>query len=431
MNLRLASYTLGCKVNQYETEAIIGEFLKNGFSLLPFREKADVYLINSCTVTAKSDKESKYSIRLANRLNPQAKIIVTGCLAQRQPAKLANLPGVVLVAGNLEKDRIFSLFKKAKALGETQAFVRDIQSRCHWDNLKIERFYTHTRAFVKIQDGCDAGCHYCLVPQVRGKPCSRPLDEVKKEIQRLIKQGVKEIVLTGIRLGRYGEDLYPRTTLARLLEYLDKEAELKRMRLSSIEPGEVNQELIQQIAGSQKVCPHFHIPLQSGDNEILHQMGRTYTREEYLDVINKIKEELPQATFSTDIMVGYPGEEERHFHNTIDLIKKIGFIHLHIFTFSPRESTQAANFPQQLSLSIKKRRSQKLQALAKELESSYWKTQKDKALEVLVEKKDKFGNLSGLTKNYLRVSFPGDFSLVNQLVKVRISEFPDRVFLEH
>ncbi len=431
MNLRLASYTLGCKVNQYETEAILEEFFRDGFRLVPFKEKADVYLVNTCTVTAKSERESKYAVRQAKRFNPRAKIIVTGCLVQTQGEELAGLPGVVLVAGNPEKEKILTLFKKALDSGKTQISVSDSPDRLTWDNLKIEKFHRHTRAFIKIQDGCDAGCRYCIVPRVRGKMISRPLPAVKEEIRRLINHGFKEIVLTGIRLGKYGGDLKPGTTLAEVLKELENEPELLRIRLSSLEPGEFTPGLIRQIAGSRKICPHFHIPLQSGDNEILFRMGRNYTGEEYLSLIGEIKRLIPEVSFSTDIMVGFPGEEEGHFRNTVDFLKNAGFNQMHIFTFSPRELTPAANFPGQVPLSVKKNRSRRLHRLAEELKRNYWGTRKDKTLEVLVEKKDKSGNLTGLTRNYVRLSFSGETSLINQLVKVRIGEFPQAVRVEN
>jgi len=418
MNLKIASYTLGCKVNQYDTEAIVGEFLKDDFSLVPFKGKADVYLINTCTVTAKADKESKYAIRQARRFNPRAKIVLTGCLVQRQPELLADFPGVILLAGNPEKAQIFSLFKKALTSGKKEIAVSDNKKRTSWENLKVERFYNHTRAFVKIQDGCNARCRYCLVPRVRGEMISRPKVEVKEEIKRLLKHGFKEVVLTGIRLGSYGQDLKPQSNLAEVLQELEEKDGLLRVRLSSLEPGELSPALIEQIAGSQKVCPHFHISLQSGDDEILSRMGRTYNRSQYQSLIKKIKARIPQATFSTDVMVGFPGEKERHFQKTKDLVKKIGFTHLHIFTFSPRELTPAADFSGQVPLAIKKRRSQELHQLAKKLKEKYWAAQKDKALEILVEKKDKDGNLTGLTRNYFRLSFPGKASLINHLVKV-------------
>ena len=431
MNLRLASYTLGCKVNQYETEAILGDFVRNGFRLVSFKEKADIYLINTCTVTAKSDRESKYAVRRAKRFNSRAKIIVTGCLAQRHPEKLAGLPGVVLVAGNLEKERIYTLFKTALDSGKTQISVSDSPGRFTWDNLTIEKFHRHSRAFIKIQDGCNAGCHYCIIPRVRGKMISRPLPAVKEEIQRLIKHGFKEVVLTGIRLGKYGEGLEPGTTLVELLKTLENESRLLRVRLSSLEPGEFTSGLIRQIAGSRKVCSHFHIPLQSGDNEILSRMGRNYTGDEYLNLIREIKKAIPEASFSTDVMVGFPGEEEVHFRNTVDFLGNVGFTQLHVFSFSPRELTPAANFPGQVPLSVKKKRSQKLHQLAEELKKSYWMTQKGKTSEILVEKKDKSGNLTGLTRNYVRLSFSGQTSLINQLVKVRIGEFARAVLVEN
>jgi len=430
-NRRLASFTLGCKVNQYDTEGIRADFLKNGFELVPFKAKADVYLINTCTVTAKSDKESKYVLRQAIRLNPEAKIIITGCLAQRCPELLADFPGVVVVAGNPDKETIFSLYQKALVTGETQVVVSDNRDKSIWSNLKIEGFHRHTRAFVKIQDGCEANCHYCIVPSVRGKSVSRPFSGVKEEIRRLINNGFKEIVLTGIRLGLYGKDLNPPATLSSLLEELEAETELLRIRLSSLEANEFTQELIEQISRSQKVCPHFHLPLQSGDNQILQRMGRTYTREEYFNLVKRIKQEIPPATFSTDIMVGFPGEEERHFKNTVDLIRDIGFIHLHIFSFSPRELTPAANFSGQIPLSIKIKRSQKLHRLDEELKREYWARQIDRELEVLVEKKDKQGNLTGLTRNYFRLRFPGEESLINQLIKVRIGRFAGMAAVVH
>ncbi len=423
MNLRIAGFTLGCKVNQYDTEAIIDTFLKNGFCRVPFSEKADVFLINTCTVTGKSDRESKYAVRRAKRFNPEAKIIVTGCLAQKFPQFFSDLPGVVLVTGNSNKDKIFSLFEKAVNSGKKQIAVVKNPDKTNWDELKIEQFHRHTRAFVKIQDGCESFCKYCIVPFVRGKSISRPLPEVQEEIGRLANHGFKEIVLTGIRLGLYGQDLNPRISLTDLLKQLENEKGILRVRLSSLEPNEFNEDLIGQVSGSRKICPHFHIPLQSGDNEILNRMGRKYTRENYLALIREIKAKIPQATFSTDVMVGFPGEKEKNFANTVDLVKTVSFLHLHIFSFSPRDLTPAATFPEQIPWPVKKKRSVQLHQLDRELKKWYWEKQRDREVEILVEKRNALGYLTGLTPNYFRVNFSGENSLINQLVKVKIGDF--------
>ena len=283
--------TLGCKVNQYEAQAIRERFLNHGFKEALAGKKADNYIINTCTVTANADKQSLALIRNCNRQNPKAKIIVTGCLAQKDSDSLRGLKGVD-----------FIISKKFFTSGVTD-------------------FSGHTRAFLKIQDGCNNFCSYCKVPLVRGVSKSRPLEEIVREARQLVKNGFKEIVVTGICLGSYGKDLSPKIRLAQALKSLDDIDGLPRIRISSIEPNDVSAELIERIAGSGKICRHLHIPLQSGDDEILRRMHRHYNRLDYLKLIERLKVCMPDIAISTDVMVGFPGENEIHFKNTLDKVK--------------------------------------------------------------------------------------------------------------
>jgi len=404
-------YTFGCKVNQYETQAIREQFLTSGFEEIGNGKVADIYLINTCTVTQKADADSLYYIRRARRENPKGKIIVTGCLTELDAEKIKGTRGADLVVKNKDKDKILS-----RLIGRnTQYAVRNTRG--------ISYFQGHTRAFLKIQDGCNNFCSYCKVPLVRGKSRSKPLSVLLKEAGRLVKNGIKEIVLCGICLGSYGKDLSPGISLVDAINGLAKIEGLLRIRLSSIEAADVSDELIERMAGSKKLCRHLHIPIQSGDDEVLKKMKRRYTRAGYTDLINKIKSRMPLVAITTDILVGFPGESDDNFRNTADLIRETAPLKTHIFPYSAREGTFAAdNYKQELSPGIIKERIALLNDIAADSAIEYKKQFLNRTMEVLIEGrvKDDRCYWRGRTNNYMKVMVKTALDLANKIINLRM-----------
>ncbi|MBA7702960.1 Threonylcarbamoyladenosine tRNA methylthiotransferase MtaB [subsurface metagenome] len=312
----VAFHTLGCKVNQYDTQAMI-EALAKDYKIVSSEEKADIYIINTCTVTSRADQKSRQYIRGIIRKNPEAFVAVTGCYAQRLPEEIARIQGVDLILGNEEKNGIASVLDQAGKNSRPEVFVENIDSRSRYDTLKVTRHQSHSRAFVKIQDGCQNYCSYCIIPYVRGKQRSRPLKDTLEEIEGLVRNGFREVVLTGIRLGSWGQDLNGRVTLATLLEKVSEIEDLKRVRLSSIEPRDLSEELIDRIAQLPKVCRHLHIPLQSGDGKVLKAMNRPYDTFYYQDLIERIREKIKGVAITTDVMAGFPGEGKGEFERPL------------------------------------------------------------------------------------------------------------------
>jgi len=393
--LTIKFHTLGCKVNQYDTQSIRERFLEQGFREIYERKRAaGFYLINTCTVTALADQKSRGIIRRCIKENPQARIIVTGCLAAKDSQKLAKIKGVSLIVSK-------SFFNEG-----------------------ISDFCGHTRAFLKIQDGCDNFCAYCKVPLVRGRSRSRPLGELVQEAQRLAEKGFQEIVLTGICLGAYGRDLKPKSDLVKVISALEKIDGISRIRLSSIEAGDVTDALINKLAGSAKLCRHLHIPIQSGDDEILKKMRRGYTREFYLKLIKKIKNKIPDIAITTDCLVGFPGEHEKHFRNTVDLVRRINPLKVHIFPYSPREGTSASR--RFGSSSVSQATLKKSIAILKSTASSCAKDYRQRFLgrkmPVLFEDRSKVkeGYWEGHTDNYIKVFFKSQGNLKNKLALVKL-----------
>jgi threonylcarbamoyladenosine tRNA methylthiotransferase MtaB len=387
-------FTLGCKVNQYDTQSIRERFLERGFSEVKDNEKADAYLINTCTVTSSADHKSRALIRSFIRENPKAEIIVTGCMVKYDRDLLLGIKGVSLIVSK-------SFFCEG---------VTDFQG--------------HTRAFLKIQDGCDNFCSYCKVPLVRGRSRSRPLNTVIKEGEALAAKGFKEIVLTGICLGSYGKDIGKSTDLSKVITGLEKIKGLLRIRLSSIEAGDVTDKLIALMAKSKKLCPHLHIPIQSGDDEILKKMKRKYTRKFYLDLIRKIRKNVPAVSITTDCLLGFPQESEKNFHNTLTLVKKIVPLKTHIFPYSARKGTLAYKFEGENSQSLVQERCRRLKDVCVKAALSYKKSFLNKTVKVLIEGKVKqSSNLwQGYSDNYLRVFVDSKANLKNKIVSLKLKE---------
>ncbi len=416
----VAFHTLGCKVNQYDTQAM-REALAKDCRIVSNKERADIYIINTCTVTNRADQKSRQQIRNVIRKNPKAFIAVTGCYAQRFPQRIAEIQGVDLILGNREKNGIASFLNGGEKNPEPEIFVEDVDSCSRYDTLSVSKHRSHSRAFVKIQDGCENYCSYCIIPYVRGKQKSRPLKDTLEEIEGLVRNGFKEIVLTGIRLGSWREDLNNGFTLALLLKKAHEIEGLRRIRLSSIEPEDLDEDLIDRIAQLPKVCSHLHIPLQSGDNEVLRRMNRPYHSSYYQDLIEKIRKKIKGVAITTDIMVGFPGEGEEEFGNTYNFIKKMKFSKMHIFRFSPRPGTPAAKLMKKSGEKEIKKKSERLLKLSFKMQEEFSRSFLGETLEVLVERK-RNNYLTGFTDNYIRVIFNGPEDLVNEIVKVKIGE---------
>jgi len=410
----VATYTLGCKVNQYETALIEEELTERGFRIVPFSQTADYYLINTCTVTLRTDQKCREYIRSALRKNYRAKIVVTGCYAQRSPQELREISPQCQVFDNSQKRQIAEyLARESSATEETGESSKKLAL--------ISRFPHHTRAFVKIQDGCRSFCSYCIIPYVRKEVSSRPISEVLSEVNGLVDSGYKEIVLCGINLGNY-----PR--LIPLLEKLNSLSRLQRIRISSIEPLHIDQEFVGAMKSLSKICHHLHIPLQSGDDHILKLMNRKYTTQDYQRIIEMVRKSIPDVGISSDLIVGFPGETEERFCNTYDFVKKMGFSKIHIFRFSPRPGTLASRLPERVSASEVRRRSRILGNLEKELREKFYRQYLNKELVVLFERKvrGKRENgkvlYSGFSGNYIRVLAPLGEEELNRLITVKIND---------
>ncbi len=401
-------YTLGCKVNQYDTQEIRERFLEAGFIEAKGKKAADIYVVNTCTVTAKSDKDSFYYIHRSHHENPRGKIIVTGCLAVLDRKRIKAQPGVSLVIPNSGKSRI----------------VSRLSNKYNRPKSGISFFEGHTRVFLKIQDGCNNFCSYCRVPLVRGVSRSRKFSEIVCEARDLVEKGCKEIVLTGICLGAYGKDLKPAKSLVDVITALEGFNGLLRIRLSSIEAGDVSDELINKMAVSSQLCRHLHIPIQSGDNKILGIMRRKYSREDYLELVKKLKKLLPQVAITTDILVGFPQEGEENFRNTIDLVKKIVPLRVHIFPFSPRPGTSAFNFPGRVPESLVQERVSRLRIISEQCCFSYRRRFQGNNVSVLIEGRYKEEPLfwEGYTDTYIKVLVRSRKNLKNQLVTVKLKK---------
>lgn len=409
-------FTLGCKVNQYDTQNIKEQFLRLGFKEIDNVKEADVCVINTCTVTSTADSKSRHFIHYAHRYNPKATIIVTGCYAQLNSDEIAKIPGVTYVVKNQDWGRFLNRLTGKRRSG-------NVETKGKGEG--ITNFSGHTRAFLKIQDGCNNFCSYCKVPLVRGNSRSRPIKEIIHEAEELAKNGFKEIVLTGICLGAYGKDLSPRMNLTAAVSAIEKIDDLLRVRLSSIEASDVSDELIRIIAESEKICRHLHIPIQSGDDEILKKMNRNYSHTDYQNLVKRLKSAVPEIAVTTDVLVGFPGESERNFNNTFGLIKKISPLKVHIFPYSRRSGTPAAdNFKEEIAPCIIKKRIFRLESLAKICSRAYKKKFLNKKMDVLVEGsvKECLGYLQGYTDNYIKVLFKSRQDLKNNLIPLKLKK---------
>ena len=406
--MRVAVTTLGCKVNQCESAGLTEDIAGLGHVVVPFREAADVYVVNTCTVTARTDYQSRQLIRQAHRRNPEAAIIVTGCYAQVAPEALAGLPGVVLVAGTAEKRAIPAILGHFSPSNKAIR-VSDLRRCPVFGNPAVSRFAGHTRAFLKIQDGCDAFCSYCIVPYARGKSRSLPVDDVLAGAARLSGSGHREVVLTGIHLGVYGLDLTPPTDLLSVVKRIEETAGLSRLRLSSIEPREVTEGLIEHMRHSKTLCRHLHIPLQSGCDRILGLMGRDYGASFFEALVSRVLSVLPEAAVGVDVMAGFPGETDEEFAQTLGFLERLPAAYLHVFPYSERPGTPAAGMPGKVPETVKSQRGKALRALDEKKRRLFAERLIGKTVTVLVEDRrdGATGLLKGFSGNYVPVLVSG------------------------
>lgn len=422
---RVAICTLGCKVNQYESAALAGLFQQRGYQVVDSESEADIYIINTCTVTHLGDRKSRQLIRRMSRINPDALIAVTGCYAQVSPEEVLEIPGVDLVVGTKDRGNLVDLIERTvKGQGQVKS-VSDYTAGDLFEEFPSLPLHGRVRAFLKIQEGCSNFCTYCIVPYARGPLRSRQPDKIIEEARKIIKEGFKEIVLTGIHTGAYGWDLNSGPTLAGLLQSLSEIPGLLRLRLSSVEPNDITPELVETLSGLKVFCRHLHVPLQSGDDEILQRMGRRYNTWEYARLASILRENLPDLGLTTDVMVGFPGETEENFNNSLKFIEKISFSRLHVFKYSPRRGTPAASFGGQVEPGVKEDRSRKLIETGKNLLANFAKAYVGHKLDVLVEQpfQEGGGLYEGLTGNYIKVVFPGNEDLRGEIVKVKAEKF--------
>ena len=415
MSCRFAIATLGCKTNQFESAAMEETLTAAGYRPVPFAEGADLVIINTCTVTSATDSQSRNLIRRARRHNADCRIVVTGCYAQVDPAALADLPGVALVIGNEEKRDLLQRLTSEGPLVQ----VGDIRQQAG-PALSLSSFAGRSRAFAQIQNGCDAYCSYCIIPYARGASRSVPPEQVLDQVRKLVKSGYQEVVLTGIHIGGYGKDFDTPGSLLQLIQRIEQETDLVRLRLGSIEPQEIDDALIEAVATSNILCHHFHIPLQSGDDDVLQRMNRHYSGSFFAQLVQKIFARLPEAAIGLDVITGFPGETEGEFENTRRLIEKLPISHLHVFPYSRRPGTPAAEFSDQVPGPLARERAAQLRSLGEEKHQAFARRFLGRQLQVVVEGGRRDGLCKGLSGNYLQIAFPGPAGLEGQMLSVTV-----------
>ena len=428
-NKRVAFYTLGCKVKQYETESIKNQLLKKGYTETAFEEKAEIYIVNSCTVTSVADRKTRNMLRRAKKINPRGIVIVTGCYAQTNSKELLEMEEIDYVIGNSDKNAIVN-------------FIEDIENRTMEKvknhNIFLDSEYTEyefatlremSRAYVKIQDGCNNFCSYCKIPFARGKSRSRKKENIIKEIEKLVEEGFKEIILIGINLGAYGEDLDEGENFESLLKSILEINKLQRVRIGSVYPDKISDEFINMF-DNKKLMPHLHISLQSCDDEVLKRMRRKYGSSLIEERLLKLKKKVKNMEYTADVIVGFPGETEEMFQNSYNLIEKIGFSGIHIFQYSDRENTIASSFTDKIDAKVKKERADRLEVLKSEMAKKERKKYIGKHLSVLLEEKIN-GYLYGYSENYLRVKIKDNGIEVNSIIDIKINSLEKEMLIAY
>ena len=441
---KVAFYTLGCKVNQYETNAMIEKFINKKYEIVDFEDIADIYIVNTCTVTNVSDRKSRQIIRRAKQINPDSLLVVTGCYAQVGAKELEQIKEIDLIVGNSEKKNIIEIVENYmgdksqcnpqnnvgancirpqtnNTIPENRINVTDINTQKEFVDLGTTTYTEKTRAVIKVQDGCNNFCSYCIIPYAKGRVRSRKLENVIDEIEAIAKKGIQEVVITGIHVASYGIDFEDSNIrLIDLLEKINQIEGLKRIRLGSLEPNIITDEFVERLKKLDKICDHFHLSLQSGCTETLKRMNRKYTTEDFEKVVKRLRNAFPNVVLTTDIIVGFPAETEEEFNITYEYLKKIEFYKMHVFKYSQRKGTRAAIMPNQVDSKIKEERSRKLIKLSNDNEKKFLEKYIGKEVEVLFEQRDN-GYIKGHTSNYILVKTK-EAEIENKIKKVKIEK---------
>ena len=422
--------TMGCKVNQYDTQSMRETLVRNGYAIVDDTQPADLYLINTCTVTNTADQKARQTIRRAIRQNPNAKVFVTGCYAESDRKAIEEIPGVTCVFGNREKADFQNYIDTLHT--ETLLEIQPVQHDAIREHARFSRGVSsagkRTRALIKVQDGCSAFCTYCIIPYVRGRMTSRPLEAIADEARRIADSGIKEIVITGVHLGAYGLDTGRDKDIADILERIHGIAGIARIRFSSIEPMYFPDILSERMAALPKCMPHFHIPIQSGTDNVLRRMRRRYTTTQFAHLVEKLRTQFTDDVgITTDIMVGFPGETDTDFKETLQFVEDIGFSQLHVFRYSPRKGTPAATYPDQVPPHVSAERSRAMHALGERLGTAFRQKMLGKQKDVLIEdsREGKKNRLAGFTDNYLRVLADVPETAINQILRVKLVALDD------
>jgi len=420
-NKKAAFCTLGCKVNQYETESIKKQLSDLGYDEVNFDDKADVYIVNSCTVTTIADRKTRNMLRRAKKNNPDSLVIATGCYAQTNAKDLEGIKEIDYVIGNSDKSGIINLINNIESEKISERVIhRNIFDAKEYEELEFSTLREMSRAYIKIQDGCNNFCSYCKIPFARGKSRSRKLESILKEAVILAKEGFKEIIIIGINLGVYGEDIPENGDFETLLDEISKVDGIERIRIGSMYPDKISDRFIELMKNNSKLMPHLHISLQSCDDEILKAMNRNYDSQLIKERLLKLKNTVENIEYTADVIVGFPGENENNFENTVSVIKEVGFSDLHIFQYSDRENTAASRLPEKVDSKTKKSRAEKLENLKVNMQKLLGERYVGKTMEVLVEE-TKNGNTYGYSRNYIKVEIVDYLGKVNELVEVLIS----------
>lgn len=426
-NKKVAFYTLGCKVNQYETESIKNQLIKKGYEEVSFEDKADIYIVNSCTVTSVADRKTRNMLRRAKKINPNGAVIVTGCYAQTNSKELLEMEDIDYVIGNTDKSGIVNFIEDIENRTMEKLKNHNIFLDSEYAEYEFATLREMSRAYVKIQDGCNNFCSYCKIPFARGKSRSRQKNNILKEITKLSQEGFKEIILIGINLGAYGEDLENGGNFEDLLKDILKIEGIERVRIGSVYPDKISDEFIEMFSNP-KLMPHLHISLQSCDDTVLKRMRRKYGSFLIEERLTKLRKTVPNMEYTADVIVGFPGESQEMFQNSYNLIDKIGFSGLHIFQYSDRENTLASTFEDKIDPKVKKERADELEKLKEIMAERERKKYLNRELKVLVEE-EKDGYLYGYSENYLRVKFKGKATSLNHIVSVKIDSLEKEMLI--
>ena len=414
---KVAFVTLGCKVNQYESNAMAQKFIDNNYDICDIEDNPDIIIVNTCTVTNIADRKSRQLLRKAKETNPNAVVVACGCYVQVAKDKVDSIEEIDISIGNSEKKDIVKIVEKYINQNEMINEIIDVNKEKDFSEMGLVTFTEKTRATIKIQDGCNNFCTYCLIPYARGRVRSRKKENIIKEVEEIAKKGIQEIVITGIHIASYGLDFSYNYRMIDLLEDLNKIEGIKRIRLGSLEPSLITEEFTKRLSKLDKICNHFHLSLQSGCDETLKRMNRKYTTDEFRQVVNRLRKTFKDVNLTTDIIVGFPGETREEFEKTYNFLKKIKFYKMHIFKYSPREGTPASKMPNQVDGSIKEERSQKLIELSDQNQEEYNKIYFSKPQEVLFEEQ-KDGVWTGYTSNYVKVTYQSNENLENKILKI-------------